>query len=101
LIDIFYQEQGILMEYGGGDLIDQGDRLQNCLDNNVNSPFIYLWSPDNQMDFDEAKERFLDTENFPEPVPLQEATGMSVDNFYSNMITAGKVCIETPKAIWP
>jgi hypothetical protein len=62
---------------------------------------MYLWSPDNRMTFTEAKVRFLDTENLPEPVPLQEATGMSVEEFYSNIINTGQVCIETPKVLWP
>ncbi len=103
LLEIFYPEQGILMEYSGGDLIDLGASLQNCLDDTVNSPFIYLWSPENPMTFLEAKERFLylDAENMPEPVPLQEATGTSVEDFYTAMITDGRVCIETPKALWP
>ncbi len=38
-IDIFYQEQGILMEYSGGDGMELGDSLQNCLDNTVDSSF--------------------------------------------------------------
>ena len=100
-IDIFYQDQGILMEYSGGDGMDLGESLRNCLGDSVDSPFMYLWSPDNRMTFTEAKARFLDTENLPEPVSLQEATGMSVEDFYSNIINTGKVCIETPKALWP
>jgi hypothetical protein len=103
LLELFYPEQGILMEYGGGELIDLGESLQNCLDKTVNSPFMYLWSPDQPLTFPEAKERFLylDAENMPEPIPLQEATGTSVEDFYSNIINTGKVCIETPKALWP
>ena len=100
-IDIFYQEQGILMEFSGGDGMDLGESLRNCLDDSVNSPFMYLWSPDNRLNFTEAKVRFLDTENLPEPVSLQEATGMSVEEFYSNIINTGQVCIETPKVLWP
>ena len=87
------------MEYSGGDLVDLGEKIQNCLDE-LTSPFIYLWSPNRGMGFDEAKVQFLDTENFPQPIPLQEATGMDVNTFYQSIIDFGNVCVETPKELW-
>lgn len=100
LLDLFYPTQGILMEYSGGRIIDLGDRLQHCSEE-MNAPFIYLWSPKYKMTFDEAKTRFLDTENLPEPVRLEIATGMDAQTYYESIVTSGTVCIETPKEIWP
>jgi len=101
ILDVFYEDQGILMEYSGGELIDQGESLKNCLDNRLDSPFIYLWSPNNALTFKEAKDMFLDTENLPEPISLEEATGMGVSTFYESIRDTGSVCIETPKDLWP
>ena len=100
LLDLFYPNQGILMEYSGGTGSDLGDHLQICLEG-MNSPFIYLWAPEQSMTFEGATRIFLDTENLPEPVSLKDATGMDVDTFYERFMSDGKVCIETPKELWP
>ena len=100
LLDIYYPDQGILMEYSGGNIEDLGDHLKICLAE-MRSPFIYLWSPDQSMTFNEAQELFLDTESLPDPIPLQDATGMDISTFYENYTDSGTVCIETPKEIWP
>jgi hypothetical protein len=100
LLDLFYPDKGILIEYSGGTTKDLGDRLQICLER-IDSPFLYLWSPDESMTFDEATKKFLDTENFPQPVPLLDATGMDIEVFYESIIDSGSVCIETPKDLWP
>lgn len=100
LLDLFYPDLGILMEYSGGNMQDLGDRLRNCLEG-MNSPFIYLWSPERVMTFEEAKKIFLDTENLPQPIALPDATGMDIDAFYDSFMNSGTVCIETPKELWP
>jgi hypothetical protein len=99
LIDIFYSDKGILLEYGGGDIKDMGDYLVNCLDER-RTPYIYLWAPDKETTFEDATKRYLYTEDVS-PVPLQDATGMSVSAFYEKFISQGKVCLETPKDLWP
>jgi hypothetical protein len=101
LLDLFYPDLGILMEFSGGRLIDDsGDHLTICLAE-MNSPFIYLWSPEQEMTFQQATEMYLDTENLPQPIPLQEAAGMNIYTFYKYLVELGTVCIETPKAMWP
>ena len=103
--DLFYLDKGILVEYGTAtpikDVAVRG-KLQNCL-RGVDSPFIYLWSPEkNKMSFQDAKQKFLDTTNLPEPKPLLEATGMDVRTFYETFKNPETdVCIYTPKALWP
>lgn len=100
LLEVFYENQGILLEYSGGNLIDLGDRLRNCLDG-LNSPFIYLWAPEQKMTFEEAIDRFLPTEDLPQPLPLEEATSTDVSTLYETIRDSGTVCIETPKELWP
>lgn len=103
-VDLFYQNFGVLIEYSTGEpLREIDDKLQNCLIKTMNSPFIFLWSPDVlKLSFQDAKQKFLDITNLPEPKPLLEATGMNVDTFYETFKdpdTNG--CLETPKELWP
>jgi len=101
--DLFYGDKGILVEYGTADPIgDVGGKLQTCLIG-LDSPFMYLWSPEkNKMSFQDAKQRFIDTINMPEPMPLFEATGMDVKTFYETFKNPDTdICLETPKNLWP
>jgi hypothetical protein len=102
---LFYLDKGILVEYGDATSIEDaevGDKLQDCLIG-LNSPFIYLWSPEkNKLSFQDAKQRFVDTRNMPEPKPLFEATGMDVKTFYETFKNPDTdVCLGTPKNLWP
>ena len=103
LVDVFYQELGILAEYGTGyPMKEVGGNLQNCRIKEMDSPFLDLWSPETQnLSFQEAK-KFIDTTSLPEPKPLLEATGMDVQTFYETFQNSETdVCLETPKHLWP
>lgn len=102
--DLFYIDKGILIEYGVatpiGD-VEVNNKLRNCL-KGADSPFIYLWAPEKQISFDEAKRKFLDTRWLPEPKPLLDATGMDVKTFYETFKNPNTdACLETPKDLWP
>lgn len=103
LVDLFYQDKGILIEYSTGDPLKEIDgKLQNCQIKEMDSPFIYLWSPETQnLSFHDAK-KFIDTMSLPEPKPLLDATGMDVKTFYETFTNPDTdVCLETPKNLWP
>jgi len=103
LVDLFYRDKGILIEYSTGDPPKEVDgKLQNCRIKEMDSPFIHLWSPETQnLSFQEAK-KFIDTMNLPEPVPLLDATGVDVKTFYETFKNPETdVCLETPKNLWP
>jgi hypothetical protein len=99
-MDLFYPGMGILMSYSGGDLENAGDKLRNCLQG-MDSPFFHLWFPNQRISFKEAEEKFLNNEDLPERLSLEDATGMTVAEFFSILKSKGKVCIETPKSLWP
>jgi uncharacterized cupin superfamily protein len=103
LVDLFYQDKGILIEYSTGHPLNEvGGKLQNCRLTEMDSPFIYLWSPEEQISFDEAKRKFLDTRWLPEPKPLLAATGMDIKTFYETFKNPSTdACLETPKNLWP
>lgn len=103
-IGLFYQDKGILIEYSTGHPLNEVDgKLQNCRLADMDSPFIYLWSPEKQnLSFDEAKQKFLELKWSPVPRPLLEATGMDVKTFYETFKNPEtKVCLETDKNLWP
>lgn len=103
IVDIFYGELGILVEYSTGDPMKEvGENLQNCLIKEMDSPFLHLWSPETQnLSFQDAK-KFIDTTNLPEPKPLLEVTGIDVKTFYETFKNPETdVCLETPKNLWP
>lgn len=101
LIELFYQERGMLIEYRTAKPLREIDgKLRNCLVKDMNAPVIHLWLPGALL-FEDAKS-FLDTANLPEPKPLFDATGMDVESFYETFQypeTDG--CLETPKSLWP
>jgi hypothetical protein len=101
LIDLFYGNRGILMEYSGGDPDQVDSKLRDCF-NDMNAPFIYLWSPDEKMTSSEAINTFLDTRNLPYPVPIIKSSDMDISTFFNifkNPI--GVKCIDTPLELWP
>lgn len=103
-VDLFYQNLGILIEYSTGEpLKDIDGKLQNCLIKDMDSPFMFLWSPEELgLTFQDAKQKFLDTSNLPEPRPLLEATGMVVKTFYETFKNPDtNACLETPINLWP
>ncbi|MBN2118239.1 MAG: hypothetical protein JW730_16815 [Anaerolineales bacterium] len=103
LLDLFYADRGILIEYRTGEPLKEIDgKLQNCLIKDMDAPVIHLWSADRQtLSFEEAK-FFIDRANLPEPQPLLEATGMDVETFYETFKDPEtEVCLETPKDLWP
>jgi hypothetical protein len=102
IIDVFYEELGILAEYSSGDPMKEvRGNIQNCLVTEMDSPFFDLWSPEtHELSFQEAK-KFIDTRSLPEPMPLLEATGMDVQTFYETFKNPETdVCLETPKRLW-
>jgi hypothetical protein len=103
LVDLFYQDKGILIEYSTGEPLKEIDgKLQNCMIKEMDSPFIHLWSPEKQnLSFQDAK-KFVDTTNLPEPIPLLESTGMDVRTFYETFKNPDTdACLETPNDLWP
>ena len=100
IIDLYYPEKGILMEYSGGNVEIRGDYLRNCFED-MYAPFINLWSTDSNLTTDDVIEIFLDTENLPHPVLLSEATDMDIDTFYNVLTSGNTLCIKTPQEIWP
>lgn len=103
LIDLFYQENGILVEYRTGTPLRPVDgKLRACRVSGMDSPVIHLWSPDIPDLSSEDAKKFLDTANLPQPKQLLDATGMDVKTFYETFQDPQtEACLETPQNLWP
>jgi hypothetical protein len=103
LVELFYKEAGILLEYRTGHPLEElKGKLRNCRINEMDAPVIHLWSTQGQdLTFEDAKQ-FIDTANLPQPRSLLDATGMDVQTFYETfMDRTTNACLETPKNLWP
>jgi hypothetical protein len=103
LFELFYPDQGILVEFSGGGGQNHGNVIRNCFTGmGMKYPSIYLWSPEKKMSFEEAAKEFLDIKSLPAPRSILDATGMDVQTFYETFVNPDNTtCLETPADIWP
>lgn len=97
---LFYPEKGIFATYSRTSKSD-GKNLKSCFDS-AKSPFLYLWSPDQPMSFDEAMSTFrVQIEDIPTYRPIEEAID-NYDEFIRSLLELGSPsCVESPVDLWP
>ena len=96
---LFYPEQGILVSYYGPAEKDKGT-LRACL--NQTDVRLWLWSPEHTMSLERlANMGSSPIGNMAGFRRLEEATGMSVEQFYQSFVQPNnKRCLETPADMW-
>ena len=103
-IFLFYPEQGFLLEYqtrnGNTEWINGVAR--GCIRPN-GVTYIVVWSPAETFTFSERLQQTTQFRADPAPgLPLEEATGMTIDTFYQTFRNAEPpLCLETPNSLWP
>lgn len=101
VITLYYGERGILAHYGVFLDADQmqGDTIQGCL---VVSAELLLWTPQTSLTLKEAGDLFdWDSTGVPY-LPLEDATGMTVETFYRQFRgSPDPICIATARSLWP
>ncbi len=96
---LFYPEQGIFVSYYGPAEKSE-ETLRACLDQT--DIRLWLWSPEHTM----SLERLVNMGSSPIGDlsgfrSLEEATGMSVEQFYQSFVQPNhKTCLETPADMW-
>ncbi|MBN1976040.1 MAG: hypothetical protein JW918_01455 [Anaerolineae bacterium] len=91
---LFYPEKGFLMQYSGEAEEREGETWLVCP--HLVELTLYLWSP----------ERIMSLEDIPGftvwgPHSLEEATGMSIEQFYETFVQPDtETCLETPADLW-
>jgi hypothetical protein len=99
-ITLLYPEKGIFARYNM--LAERlGDKIQGC----PSYSFVELWllSPEDASNYQNillSKDIHWEG-NWPYTMPIQDATSMSVEDFYQIFIEPTNVCLETPLSIWP
>lgn len=101
LIILFYPEQGILAFRGPlqASFTDNG-MVRGCQFDNPHTNY-YLWAPNSQLTLMDVFRKFGKDYNTV-ILPIEEATGMSVIEFYEIFKQSGAdQCLETPRELWP
>jgi hypothetical protein len=97
---LFYQEQGILVRYYGPAL-QKGQQIMICPQQSDIT--LWLWSPERTMNLEDIANMGQDfpIEEVPEFRHLEEATGVSVEQFYQSFVQPhNRTCLETPIDMW-
>ncbi|RPH74362.1 hypothetical protein EHM76_03690 [bacterium] len=99
-VAIFYQYDGILIMYYDGDVNIVSDQIHKY-PQKARYPFIYLWSPQLETNFKETAKEFLDLAAWPSFIPLEKASGMTVEKFYEAFKNPDSTeFIATPIDLW-
>ena len=91
---LFYSEKGFLMQYSGEAEEREGETWLVCP--HLVELTLYLWSP----------KRSMSLEDIPGltvwgPHSLEEATGMSIEQFYETFVQPdNETCLEVPADLW-
>lgn len=101
-LTLFYAQHHFMLGYGGDGEVING-KVHGCLSGEEESFHLVAWSQEEELTFAET------TEGLHKPrrpiiynLPLEEATGMSVDIFYETFKMANEpICLETPTELWP
>jgi len=100
---MFYDDQGILIRYGGTTVFDTTYRICPSYAENGNlvpDIEIYLQSPVSSVPINDLARQGLMPETSLRS--LEDATGVSIDQFVELLLRDPQnACIETPRDIWP
>jgi hypothetical protein len=99
-IALFYPEKGILAVYSHT-AEPNGKNLKACFDG-AESPYLYLWSADQPMSFDEAQSAFhLQIQDLPAYRPIKDNIN-NFDEFKNSLMELeSPSCLQTPTVLWP
>ena len=101
-ITLFYPQQGILATYSEFEAQIIGGNVTTCTLLKQSNPILSLWSPENDMTFEETIKLFNRYVKDMPFLPLDEATGISVQDFYEfHSKPNANPCIKTPADLWP
>ena len=98
---LFYPEKGFLMQYSGVAEEREGETWLVCP--HLVELTLYLWSPDRSMNLEDIPGVIDVHADDPTwgPYSLEEATGMSIEQFYETFVKSdNETCLEVPADLW-
>jgi hypothetical protein len=96
-VALFYPQQGFMIRYR-----DNAERA--CFHPEQHRPLLWSWSPERNRTFMETAAEAVDfgLDEEKEYLPLEEATGMTVETIYQIFQSAqNDICLQTPAVLWP
>jgi hypothetical protein len=101
---LFYPDQGFSAEYEGstgengqGEWVEAGQAIRICP--RRSDVALWLWSPEREMTL--ADHALSSQVNLDRLRSLEEATGMSIEQFYQTFVQPdNQTCLETPADLW-
>jgi hypothetical protein len=99
-LTLFYAQQHFMLTYGGqGEVVD--GKVRGCFSGDEWLRLM-AWSPEEELTFAEAADGLHEPRPVIYDLPLEEATGMSTDEFHETFKNStGPICLETPTELWP
>ena len=97
-VDVYYESEGVLLSYSTNGTVNE-EFIQGCFGDKPDS--IRLWQGDDSKDYVSKAEslgwNFVGVEF---PMRLEDATGMTNNEFYDQFRLSGTACLQTERAIW-
>lgn len=98
---LFYPEKGFLVQYSG--VAEEREKKPWLVCPHRAELALYLWSPERSMNLEDIPgvvSAHTDDKTWG-PYPLEEATGMSIEQFYQTFTQPGnQTCLEAPADLW-
>ncbi len=101
-LTLFYAQHNFMLTYSNwdGEIID--GKVRGCLSGEEESLRLVTWSPKEQLTFVEAEHGMHEPHSIIYDLPLEEATGISIETFYKTFRNGSEpICLETPTELWP
>ncbi len=97
---LFYAQYHFMLKYNGdGEIID--GKVRSCFSGKESLRLI-VWSPEEELTFVETEHGLHEPRPIIYDLPLEEATGISVQTFYETFKNGSEpICLETPTVLWP
>ncbi len=100
-LTLFYPQHGFVLQYGA-DNTRQDDRVRSC---GFEQDFFILlgsWPSEEEVTLETISNRRILINEIVFDLPLEEATGISVETFYETFKDpTHPICLETPLNLWP
>lgn len=98
----FYPSQGIMIRYGDHEAKIKASTIVGCPEGNGFGLTMLLWNPVEKFTFADRLQKSVEFSNDELLLPLEEATGVSVEAYYQSLINdSSPMCLETPIDLWP
>ena len=102
-LTLYYPQKGIIAFFYSfeGESEYKGDIIKACI---PHSPRLILWSPQKELSYQDIYKRLYgqDYEEYHISLPLDEATGMNIEQFYQSYKNADvSPCFKTNRELWP